>query len=374
MISRLSHQQIQNKLFQGKVIIIYGARQVGKTTLVKQLIDEYNGKSLYINCDLLPNQQLLDYQNPQWFIDAVQEIDFVVLDEAQNIPNIGLILKILVDQFPEKQFIATWSSSFDLANKLNEPLTGRNYKFKLYGFSCEELKQHYDSFWLQNNLESLLIYGSYPAVISAPIEQKREILDLLAGDYLYKDIFKFDGIKKSTYIKQILQLLALQIGNEVNYNEIWQKLWLTYPTIVKYIDILEQAFIIFKLPSFARNLRNEITKWVKIYFYDLWVRNSLIQNYNNTNLRQDTWALRENFLIVERLKYQTYHWWYGNKYFWRTYDQKEIDYIEEYDWKLHTYEFKWGKQNIPQPAIFLQSYPDSSFVWINQQNYLQFIS
>lgn len=374
MILRLLYQQIKDRLFQGKIIIIYGARQVGKTTLVKQLIDEYNHKSLYINCDLIPNQQLLDYNNPQWFIDAVRDIDFVVLDEAQNIPNIGMILKILVDQFPEKQFIATWSSSFDLANKLNEPLTGRNYKFILYGLSCEELKQHHDVFWLQNNLDSLLIYGSYPDVIGAPIEQKRETLDLLAGDYLYKDIFKFDGIKKSTYIKQILQLLAMQLGNEVNYYEIAQKIWINHLTVGKYIDILEQAFIIFKLPSFARNLRNEITKGVKIYFYDLWVRNSLIQNYNNLNLRQDTWALRENFLIVERLKYQTYHGWYGNKYFWRTYDQKEIDYIEEYNWKLNTYEFKWGKQQSKQPAAFIQSYPDSTFEVVNQQNYLKFIS
>jgi uncharacterized protein len=374
MISRLIYPQITSKLFQGKVIVVYGARQVGKTTLIKQLINDYQWKSLYINCDLIPNQQLLDYQHPQWFIDAVMDIDFIVLDEAQNIPQIGMILKILVDQFPKKQFIATWSSSFDLANKLNEPLTGRNYKFTLYGLSCEELKQHYDAFWIQNNLESLLIYGSYPDVITHSSEQKREILDLLAGDYLYKDIFKFDGIKKSTIIKQLLQLLALQLGNEVNYYELAQKLGVNHLTVGKYIDILEQAFIIFKLPSFARNLRNEISKWVKIYFYDLWVRNSLIQNYNSLNLRTDTWALWENFLIIERLKYQSYHWWYANRYFRRTYDQKEIDYIEEYDGTLHTYEFKRSKQSISQPTIFLKSYPNSTFTWINQQNYLWFIS
>lgn len=373
MIKRSTYTSLQNKLFQQKVIILYGARQVGKTTLVKQLLKEYDWPSLYVNCDLIPNQQLLDYQNPQWYTDAFQDKNLIILDEAQNIDNIGLILKTLIDEFPNKQFIATGSSSFELANHLNEPLTGRNYKFTLYGLSCEELQTHYDSFRLHNNLESLLIYGSYPDIVTQSTHEKKEVLNLLAGDYLYKDIFKFDGIKKSTYIKQILQLLALQLWNEVNYNEIGQKLWLTHTTVVKYIDILEQAFIVYRLPSFARNLRNEITKWVKIYFYDLGIRNSLIQNYNPLQLRQDAGALWENFLIIERLKHNTYHGWYNNNYFRRTYTQQEIDYIEEYDGVLHAYEFKWWKKTATLPKSFKEHYPNHTFLLVNQNNYLQFI-
>jgi len=373
MIARLLYQSIVSKLFHNKVIIVYGARQVGKTTLVKEILAEYSGSSLYINCDLVPNQHLLDYTNPQWFLDAFQNKELIVLDEAQNIPQIGRILKILVDHFPDKQFIATGSSSFDLANHLNEPLTGRNYKYTLYSLSCEELLQHHDRFWFHNNLESLLVYGSYPDVVSQPTDQKKETLNLLAGDYLYKDIFKVEGIKKSTYVKHILQLLALQIGNEVNYNEIGQKLGLTHTTVVKYIDILEQAFIIYRLPSFARNIRNEITKGVKIYFFDLGVRNSLIQNFNPLHLRQDTGSLRQNFLIMERIKHKAYHGLSSNQYFWRTYAQQEIDYLEEYDGVLHAYEFKRWKKSATIPSWFATHYTNHTFTSINQTNFLDFV-
>jgi hypothetical protein len=298
----------------------------------------------------------------------------IVLDEAQNIENIWIILKILIETYPEKQFIATGSSSFDLANKLNEPLTWRNFKFILYPFSIEEIKNKYDNFYINDNLENILIYWSYPEIIWVGQSQKQERLNLLAWDYLYRDILKFEWIKKSNYLKSILQLLALQIWNEVSYNEIGQKLWLNHITVQKYIDILEQAFIIFKLNSFSRNLRNEITKWVKIYFYDLWVRNSLIQNYNSLNLRQDAWALWENLLISERKKYLNNNLLFRNIYFWRNHAQAEIDYIEEYNWRLYAYEFKYWDKKAHIPKVFKEAYLDSSFELINKTNFIEFTS
>ena len=364
---------IKERLFQNKIIILYWARQVGKTTLSKKILAEYAWKSKYLSCDLHSNQQILDYKNPQRFIDSFADFDLVVLDEAQNIENIWTILKILVEIYPEKQFIATGSSSFDLANTLNEPLTGRNFKFTLYALSVEEIKNHYDSFFINDNLENLLIYGSYPEVFSVSENIKQERLNLLSWDYLYKDIFKFEWIKKSSYVKSILQLLALQLGNEVSYNEIGQKLGLNHITVQKYIDILEQAFIVFRLKSFSRNARNEITKWVKIYFYDLGVRNSLIQNYNSLGLRQDVWALWENFLISERQKFLNNALLYRNIYFWRNQAQAEIDYIEEYDGELHAFEFKWWKKTPKIPKAFITAYPDSSFEIINTDNFLTFV-
>jgi len=336
-------------------------------------MNDYEWKTKYINCDLFSNQQLLDYKNHNKFLSSFNDFDLVVLDEAQNIENIWIILKILVETYPEKQFIATWSSSFDLANKLNEPLTWRNFKFKLYWFSVEELKQNKDIFYINEQLENLLIYGSYPEVFWVSNELKQERLNLIAWDYLYRDIFKFEWIKKSNYINSILQLLALQVWSEVSYNEIWQKLWLNHITVQKYIDILEQAFIIFRLNSFSRNLRNEISKWVKIYFWDLWVRNSLIQNYNSLDIRQDKWAIWENFLVIERQKYINSNMLYRNTYFWRNHAQAEIDYIEEYDWMLHTYEFKWWNKKAKLPSAFKDAYKENIFEIINKDNYIDFL-
>jgi len=373
MISRIIEKEIKKKLFLWKIIILYWARQVWKTTLSKKIMNDYEWKTKYINCDLFSNQQLLDYKNHNKFLSSFNDFDLVVLDEAQNIENIWIILKILVETYPEKQFIATWSSSFDLANKLNEPLTWRNFKFKLYWFSVEELKQNKDIFYINEQLENLLIYGSYPEVFWVSNELKQERLNLIAWDYLYRDIFKFEWIKKSNYINSILQLLALQVWSEVSYNEIWQKLWLNHITVQKYIDILEQAFIIFRLNSFSRNLRNEISKWVKIYFWDLWVRNSLIQNYNSLDIRQDKWAIWENFLVIERQKYINSNMLYRNTYFWRNHAQAEIDYIEEYDWMLHTYEFKWWNKKAKLPSAFKDAYKENIFEIINKDNYIDFL-
>lgn len=373
MIPRIIEKQILERMFLWKIIIVYWARQVWKTTLCEKIVNDFSWKSKYIKCDLFNNQQLLDYKNPLKFLNALNDFDLVVLDEAQNIENIWVILKNLIERYPKKQFIATWSSSFELANRVNEPLTWRNFKFTMYPLSVLELKNNYDSFFIYENLENLLIYWSYPEVFWVSDEFKKERLNLLSWDYLYKDIFKFVEIKKSNYIISILQLLALQIWSEVSYNEIWQKLWLNHVTVQKYIDILEQAFIIFRLNSFSRNLRNEITKWVKIYFYDLWVRNSLIQNYNSLDLRQDTWALWENFLLSERQKYISNNILYRNTYFWRNHALAEIDYIEEYDWKLHTYEFKWWNKKAKMPRSFIEAYPESSFEVINKDIFLDFV-
>jgi uncharacterized protein len=374
MISRCVKNNIVKKLFQWKIIILYWARQVWKTTLSKEILEEFNWKKKYLSCDLFSNQQILDYKNPQKIIDSFQEFDLIVLDEAQNIENIWIVLKILVETYPEKQFIATWSSSFELANKINEPLTWRNFKFQLYPLSVSELKNNFDSFYLNDNFENILIYGSYPEVFWVSENEKKERLNLLSWDYLYRDIFKFEWIKKSNYIKKILQLLALQVWSQVSYNEIWQKLWLNHATVQKYIDILEQAFIVFRLNSFSWNIRNELTKSVKIYFWDLWVRNGLIQNFNSLDLRQDVWALWENFLILERLKFLEYSWLYRNIYFWRNNNWSEVDLIEEYNWKLDVYEFKWWKKIVKIPKSFVVWYPESNFKLINKDNYLDFLT
>ncbi len=374
MITRFIEKFIWERIFKWKVIIIYWARQVWKTTVCQKIIDDFKLKTKYIRCDLFNNQEILDYKKPQKFIDSFREFDLIVLDEAQNIENISIILKNLVEIYPKKQFIATGSSSFDLANKINEPLTWRNFKLNLYPFSIKEIKDYHDSFYINNNLENFLIYWTYPEIVWLDIESKKEKLNLITWDYLYKDIFKFEWIKKSSYIKSILQLLALQIWNQVSYNEIWQKLWINHITVQKYIDILEQAFVIFRLRSFSRNLRNEITKWVKIYFYDLWVRNSLIQNYNSLNLRQDTWCLWENFLVSERQKHLNNNMLHRNTYFWRTHIQTEIDYIEEYDWELHAYEFKYWNKEAKIPRKFKNTYNPKNFQNINKDNYMDFIN
>jgi len=373
MISRIIKNKIKEKLFQWKIIILYWARQVWKTTLSKEILKEFKWKKKYLSLDLFSNQQILDYKNPQKFIDYFKDFDFIILDEAQNIENIWIILKILVETYPEKQFIATWSSSFELANKINEPLTWRNFKFHLYPISVQELRQNYDLFFINDNLENLLIYWSYPEVFWVWEDEKKERLNLLSWDYLYRDIFKFEWIKKSNYIKKILQLLALQVWSQVSYNEIWQKLWLNHVTVQKYIDILEQAFIVFRLHSFSRNIRNELTKSVKIYFWDLWVRNSLIQNFNKIDLRQDIWALWENFLIVERMKKNHYENFFKNVYFWRNTNWSEIDFIEEFDWKLDVFEFKWWDKKTKLPKTFSEWYPESDFQLINKNNFLKFI-
>lgn len=372
MIKRTLKKQIQEKLFKGKVIILYWARQVGKTTLIKEITKEYKDKSIYLNCELLPVQEALSKPDAVNIKSYFWDKKLIILDEAQKIINIWLILKILVDTYPELQIIATGSSSFELWNNLQEPLTWRHFTFKMYPLSFNEMINYENRINVLWKIDSLLLYGSYPEVYLLPQRESIQRLEELTSDYLYKDILIFEWLKKSLVIKKMLQLLALQIWNEVSIQELATNLWINRLTVQKYIDLLEKSFVIFQLPAFSRNKRIEISKWVKIYFYDLWIRNSLIQNFTPLELRNDVWALRENFCIIERIKYLKSNNLYRNQYFWRTYTQKEVDYIEEYNWKIEWYEFKYKKNKTQLPKIFEEQYKTKIEI-INKENIFTFV-
>lgn len=365
---------IEKNLLKGKVIVIYGARRVGKTTLVKQILENYpDGK--YINCDLLQYKAALETTNSEMLGDFIGNTRLIVLDEAQNIKEIGKVLKIIADTFPGVQVIATGSSSFELSNKLSEPLTGRSRFYHLYPFSLEELRQSYNIIDLDAKMNNILRFGLYPEVFGKPEEEAIEELQNIASTYLFKDVLQLDNLKRSDLIFKLLKALALQAGNEISYNELARLLGENVHTIKRYIEILEQAFIIFRLPSFSQNLRKELAKRNKIYFFDVGIRNAVINNFSPVDLRNDVGALWENFCIVERIKKDRFHRVFKNYYFWRTYSQKEIDFIEEYNGKLEAFEFKWKPQKtIKPPNDFITAYPDAGFTVINNKNYFGFIT
>jgi len=374
IIPRIAQKQIEDRLFEKKAIIIYGARQTGKTTLAKRIVEKYGEKARYFDCELLSVRQNIEIPEADRLRSYLGKYKIVVLDEMQKISNAGTILKILVDHCPEIQVIATGSSSFELANKTSEPMTGRAVRFTLYPFSIAEIEQKFNRFEIDARLENIARFGSYPEVFLAESEERaKERLNEIVSNYLYKDILAFEGIKKSAIIENLLKLLALQLGNEVSYNELARNLGISRLTTQKYIDVLEQSFIIFTLKAFSRNLRKEISKSVKIYFYDLGVRNSLIQNFNALSLRNDAGALWENLMIAERIRNNSHHQVRPNQYFWRTYDQKEIDYIEEAGGQLSAFEFKLNGQ-AKIPAEFLKSYPNSKFTTIAKNNYFDFVA
>ena len=372
-INRDIKSKIQSNLFKGKIIIIYGARRVGKTVLSKQIIaEEKNGK--YINCELLQNKTLLETTNSEKLKDIIGKHTLIVLDEAQSVQKIGLILKVMVDTFPDVQIIATGSSSFDLADKISEPLTGRTRQYILYPFSINEIRQVFSKPEQNARIERNLRFGLYPDIYDKGEAEAIEELNELTSNYLYKDILQHQNIKKPELVINLLRALALQIGSEVSIHELAGLLKQNSHTINRYIEILEKSFVIFRLPALARNLRKEISKNNKIYFYDLGIRNSLIQNYNPMSLRTDKGGLWENFCILERLKHLNNNRKFVNKYFWRTYDQKEIDYIEEYDGILHSYEFKFGGiRKIKLPKDFKDNYPNHTFNLIHPENIDEFL-
>lgn len=372
-LKRSIEDKIKQKLFKGKIIVLYGARQVGKTTLSKRILSEFGKEGLYLNCELISVQQGLENLEAEKLKTYIGNYKIIVLDEAQNIEHIGKKLKLMIDTFPKIQIIATGSSSFELANKISEPLTGRTFTFLLYPFSLREMKQKLDQFAINAKVENLLRFGSYPEVYYLSEDEAIERLDEISSNYLYKDVLKFEGIKKSSVIKNLLQCLSLQISNEVSYDGLAKKLGINRLTVQKYIDILEKNFIIFKLNAFARNKRKEISKSVKIYFNDLGIRNSLIQNFNPLNIRNDVGALWENFCIIERMKSNLEKGKHVNSYFWRTYDQKEIDYVEESGGKIRGYEFKWNKlKSYTAPKDFIASYK-GTVEKIDKDNYWKFL-
>jgi len=371
MIKRELQTVLEKWLYKGKILILYGARQVGKTTLVKELLKKYKISDGYFDCEIIALKQALETKDPDKLKQFVGNSKLVVLDEAQKVTDIGVTLKLLADHFPEVQIIATGSSSFDLANKVNEPLTGRALEFILVPLSIEELKQIYNPIELKEQVEQRLRFGMYPEIVRQAETAGKTLLDNLASKYLYKDILEFDRVRKSEILLRLLQFLALQIGNEVSFYELATALEVDRNTVIKYIDLLEKTFVITKLRAFSRNLRKEINKKNKIFFYDLGIRNSLIANYNPINIRNDLGGLWENFCVIERLKFLQNNGIAVNRYFWRTHDQKEIDYLEESDGKLKGFEFKWNKESFKPAGEFLKTYPGSTVDLINRNNFME---
>lgn len=376
MLDRLLEARVDRYLFRGRVVTILGARRVGKTTLVKKILDKYaaDKRTRYLNCDLQAIQTGLTTLEAESLKAFIGEYDLVVLDEAQNIPEAGRVLKILVDTYPQMQIIATGSSSFDLANRTGEALTGRVYPFYLYPISLQELAGNGGYSVIESRLENLLRFGLYPSVLDLPEEEAHFELQELVSNYLYKDVLMYLGVKRSTLVSNLLRLLALQVGNEVSYPELGAQLGIDRKTVISYIDVLEQSFVVHTLGGFSRNLRKEVAKTQKIYFYDVGVRNALLQAFAPLSLRTDVGALWENFCINERIKRAQYAGQFANRYFWRTYDKKEIDYLEERDGVLTGFEFKWNpNRQMKAPQEFIESYPGSSVEQVDRENYWRFL-
>ncbi|MDO8573939.1 MAG: ATP-binding protein [Candidatus Daviesbacteria bacterium] len=358
-----------------KGLVIYGPRQVGKTTLVNDLLSEFQFKTLVLNGDQRGEWwELLTSRELSKFSLLVSGYEIIFIDEAQRIPEIGLSLKILLDNFPKLKVIVTGSSSLDLASKISEPLTGRIYSYKLFPISQGELRVTNTPYEMEMQTEERLIYGSYPEIFSLDgTLAKHKYLQNLVDTYLYKDLLEFGDIRNSSKIRDLLKLLAFQIGNQVSLSELGSSLELNKATVDRYIDLLEKSFIIFRLSGFSRNLRKEVTKMDKIYFYDTGVRNVIIGNLNLLNSRDDVGKLWENFLIVERMKKLQYEQKIFSLYFWRLSSGAEMDLIEEIEGKLHGFEFKYGKKTAKFPKSWTTGYPSATATLINQTNWQDFV-
>ena len=374
MITRTLQQRIEGNLFKGKAVIVIGARQVGKSTLFRQITEKLEEPVLMLNCDEPEVRELLAGMNLVELKLMIGKHRLVVIDEAQRVSEIGMTLKRITDNFPEVQLLVTGSSSFELQNRLNEPLTGRKYEYRLFPISTRELLEHGGLIAVKQSLESRLIYGSYPDIINHTDEAK-ELLMNIAGSYLYKDLLALEDIRRPALLEKLLVALALQVGNEVSYNEIAQTVGSDSKTVEKYIDLLEKCYIVFRLGAFSRNLRTELKKSKKIYFYDNGIRNAVIQNFAPLSMRNDAGALWENFFISERIKANEYEGRYAKSYFWRTTQQQEIDYIEESDGQFAVFEMKWNprKKTTPLPAAFLKTYPVAQEAVVTPENYLEWL-
>lgn len=358
-----------------KALIVFGPRQAGKTTLLKDYLDSQKGKIKYKleSGDDIIVEEAISSRDFVKIKKYAKGHELIAIDEAQKIKNVGLGLKIMVDEIPGIKIIATGSSSFELAGQVGEPLTGRKINLTLYPVSQMELRSLYNNYELESRLEEFMVYGSYPEVVANDdVDEKRRILNEIVGSYLLKDVLEMEKVKGSKILLDLLRLLAFQVGNEVSLSELGRQLGLDYKTVERYLDLFEKAFIVYNLRGFSRNLRKEITKKSKYYFLDNGVRNAIIANFNSFNLRDDVGKLWENFIFMEMIKSGSYKNRYANRYFWRTWDKKEIDYIEEREGKLFAYEFKW-KDKAKTPKEFLETYPNAEFKTINKENYLDFI-
>jgi len=372
----LKNQIIKKIKATDKIAIIYGPRQIGKTTLSKEIIKELNLKTFFINAD---EEKYLDILYSRDFAKInriINGYELLFIDEAQRISDIGINLKIIKNEAPNLKIIVTGSSSFELANKVAEPLTGRKWTFNLFPISILELKKYFNDFQIDEKTEELLVFGAYPEILTTKNwQEKKELLEEISQSYLYKDIFKIAKIKHSSKIKKLLQLLAFQVGSEVSISEIARQLEINKETVNRYIDLLEKSFVIFRLSGFSRNLRKEVSKMDKIYFYDLGIRNIVIDNLKILDDRNDVGQLWENFLLIERKKYLRYAKKIASQYFWRIATGAELDYVEERNGKLYGFEFKWNSnKKVKAPKSWIENYKEAEFKVINKDNYLEFVA
>ncbi len=372
MIERLLKKEIENRWHTSKAIIVMGPRQVGKTTLLRQICDE-KGDYLFLNADEVEVIAQLEQANELRLRQIFGQKKVVFIDEAQRVKNIGLTLKIITDQIPEVRLLVSGSSALDLASTINEPLTGRKWEFKMFPISWGELVEKVGVLDARKQLEQRLIFGMYPDVLNSAGDE-REVLGQLSGSYLYRDVLQYGNIRKPEILEKLLTALALQLGSEVSFNELSQLLQIDRFTVEQYIGLLEKAFIIFKLPPLSRNLRNEINTTRKVYFIDNGIRNAIIADFKPLSLRTDTGALWENFLISERFKRNEYERRWAKPYFWRTYQQQEIDYVEEVDGDFSAWEMKWkAKKNVKFPTAFMDAYTPKQTQIIHQDNFEDFL-
>lgn len=372
-IPRLLEAKIQGRLFGKKAILVFGPRQVGKTTLCMEILRKTDLPYTIFYGDDADIREAFAQANGTMLRNLIGDQKIILIDEAQRIPNIGLCLKIIVDQLPDVQVIATGSSSFDLANISNEPLTGRKYEFFIYPLSFSEMVKHHGFLEEKRHLEHRMLYGYYPEIVTHA-NQEKELLNLLAGSYLYKDLLMLEGIKKPLILEKLLKALGMQLGSEVNYNELGQIVGADKNTVEKYIDLLEKAFVIFRVPAFNRNVRSELKKGKKIYFYDCGIRNAILKNFNPLRSRLDVGGLWENFFLIERMKFHAANNQDVEFYFWRTTAQQEIDFIEESEGKLTAFECKWNpKTKTFFPSTFRDAYPDAALKVVNSGNFEEFI-
>lgn len=374
MYPRLLLNNIKYWLDKREILILYGARQVGKTTLLKILMKD-TAESLILNCELPVVSNVLESKNLSSIKALFGQTRYIGLDEAQKIVDIGSILKLIYDELPEYKIIATGSSSFDLANRIVEPLTGRNIKFRLFPLSLNETQEKNNWLWNLNHLNQFLVFGTYPGIIDLPVKDQQVKLSELSGDYLFKDILVYDQVKNPAVIRKLLKALALQVGSQVSVNELSNFLGISRHTVEKYLNLLEKSFVIFSLESFSSNIRNEIKKSRKYYFYDNGILNALTGNFTPVENRQDIGVLWENFCMSERVKFNEYSMQKFNLYFWRTYDGAEIDLIEEKNGKLAAFEFKWKqKRKISIPAGFSEKYNVKEMKIITSENLHELIN
>lgn len=371
MIDRTIANSIEKDFSRGKIIVITGARQVGKTTLLESFASRFT-KVLNLNCDNYDDRLDLENRRSTELRNLIGNSDFVMIDEAQRVNDIGLTLKMLADLKLNIPILVTGSSSFELNNAINEAATGRFFDYKMYPFSVSELAAHTSRREEGRLLEKRLIFGAYPDVVTHP-EDARRIVSNLANNYLYRDLLGYKGVKKPELLQKLVVALALQVGSEVSYNELSKTLCADKETIENYIDLLEKCFVVFKLSSFSRNIRTEIKKGKKVYFYDNGIRNAVINNFAPLELRNDKGALWENYIVSERIKKLKNTGNYAQCYFWRTNTQQEIDLIEELDGQIYAYEFKWKDEKAKVPESFIQAYPKASFQVINTDNYLSWL-